>query len=145
MHSCGRVNKLERVVHRVVSGNIGETLHSAVCSPLIGMDDCAWSNMLLNNWQQRSRIWLRNNLHVPQCRGVRDIYHPKHPDICPWWTTMVIQQSKFNSSVDDLYFKSITFTLWRKRDSSIWTTMPLPPSTIGVCSNLVLHTSLNHL
>ena len=37
-----------------------------------------------------------------------------------------------------------TFGLCLKSDSSTWTTLPGPPSRIGVWTNLVEHTSLNH-
>ena len=111
------------------------------------MNDCPWSCVCLNYWEEGGSISPVDNLHVSQSWSVGYIHHTKYPHLCCGrpppvvlhiWVTPHLYLSRF-------IFIFSTFGLWRNRDSSIWTIAPGPPKIIGIGKSLVVQTSLSHL
>ena len=67
---------------------------------------------------------------------MRGVDHSKHPNLilgCP--TTMILQKEEylFSTSVKKAFVSNVlTLDLWQYNDSSIYTTMPVPPRLMGV-------------
>lgn len=100
-------------------------------------------------------LYAIHHLHVPQWRGTRGINHTKNPllVICPsssvvlWkWKCKTVHTYTYTYTYTlCTFFTLCTLGLCLKRDSSIWTITPTPPSTTGPSlMSLVEHTSLNH-
>lgn len=72
-------------------GSWREMCYLAVNTPLIWMDQWAWSSMPLNNWKQGCCIPLLYQLPIPQGWHMRSVHYSKHPCILPWsLPTMVL-------------------------------------------------------
>ena len=100
-----------------------------------------WFPELCDNGKECGTISLLYNLHVSQCWCVRYVNYSKYPYFCcgvPSSVVLLLYQYLISVCHKILYV--YTLGLWRNKLS---TTTPGPPSVIGVCISLMVHTSLS--
>ena len=88
-------------------------------------------------------LWYYNNIENYSSIILED---GLYDNICAYPTkvTTCMPIPHFRTIIHIINVQLFTLGLCLNRDSSIWTTLPCPPSLIDCCINLVLHTSLSH-
>ena len=63
MDSSHWVHIVEAMVHCFITGYFGQACNIVVCPPLVTVDDGAWVDMALDNWEQGLGCAIIYNLH----------------------------------------------------------------------------------
>ena len=105
---CHWVHKVKGVIHSVMTVDRLQLLHSVVRCPLVAVNHGSWSDMASDDGEKSLCRTVKYNAHDPQCRRLRGVAVPKHPDLVGGSSSCVMLGLVAKETLVNLHNYSIT-------------------------------------